>query len=163
MKDSIFSDEEYNIWFILGHIHQALTKARERELHPHDITPEQADTLFCVQVLNDEATLNTLSRCMIREHHTVSALINRMESKGLVNKAIPATNRKTSTKVKLTKKGKRAYKVAADRKSVHRTMSVLSAEEKVQLRRILEKLRHDALKELAVVYDPIGPLPLDTE
>ena len=33
MKDSLFSDEEYNIWLILGHIHQALTKARERELH----------------------------------------------------------------------------------------------------------------------------------
>jgi DNA-binding MarR family transcriptional regulator len=163
MKDSLFSDEEYNIWLILGHIHQALTKARERELHPHDITPEQADTLFCVQVLNDEATLNTLSRCMIREHNTVTALINRMQSKGLINKGIPATNRKTSTKVKLTKKGKRAYKVAADRKSVHRTMSVLSAEEKVQLRRILEKLRDTSLKELTVGYDPIGPPSLDTE
>ena len=161
MKDSLFSDEEYNIWLILGHIHQALTKARERELHPHDITPEQADTLFCVQVLNDEATLNTLSRCMIREHHTVTALINRMEGKGLVNKGIPATNRKTSTKVKLTKRGKKAYKVAADRKSIHRAMSVLSAEEKEQLRRILEKLRHAALKELAVIHDPIGPPPMD--
>ena len=163
MKDSLFSDEEYNIWLILEHIHQALIKARERELHPHDITPGQADTLFCIQVLNDEATLNTLSRCMIREHHTVTALINRMESKDLVNKVIPATNRKTSTKVKLTKKGKRAYEVAADRKSLHRAMSVLNAEEKVQLRRILEKLRHAALKELAVIYDPIGPPPLNTE
>ena len=106
MKDSLFSDEEYNIWLILGHIHQALTKARERELHPHDITPEQADTLFCVQVLNDEATLNTLSRCMIREHHTVTALINRMESKGLVNKVIPAINRKTRLRSSLLKRAR---------------------------------------------------------
>ena len=95
-------------------------------MHPHDITHEQADTLFCIQVLNDEATLNTLSSCMIREHHTVSALINRMKSKGLVNKVVPVTNIKISTKVKLTKKGKRAYKVSADRKSIHRAMSVLS-------------------------------------
>jgi len=161
MEDSLFNDEEYNIWLILGHIHQALTKARGKELHPHDITPEQADTLFCVQVLNDEANLNTLSRCMIREHNTVTALINRMETKGLVNKVIPAINRKTSTKIKLTKKGKRAYEVAANRKSIHRAMSILNTEEKVQLRRILEKLRRATLKELAVVYDPIGPPPLD--
>ena len=46
MKDSLFGDEECNIWLILGHIYQALTKAKKRELHPHDITPEQADTLF---------------------------------------------------------------------------------------------------------------------
>ena len=163
MKDSLFSDEAYNIWIILGHIHQALTKARERELHPHDITPEQADTLFCVQVLNDEATLNTLSHCMIREHHTVSALIHRMETKGLVKKAIPATSRKTSAKVKLTKKGMSAYRVAADRKSIHRAMSVLNSEEKLQLRRMLEKLRDAALKELAVIHHPIGPPPQDGE
>ena len=163
MKASLFGDEEYNTWLILGHIHQALTKARERELHPNDITPEQADTLFCIQVLNDEATLNMLSRCMIREHHTIAALTSRMENKGLLNKVIPVKNRKTSTKIKLTKKGKDAYKLAADRKSIHRAMSVLSTEEKVQLRSILEKLRDAALKELAVIYHPVGPPPLDTK
>ena len=155
--------DRYNIWLILGHIHQALAKASERELHPHDITLEQADTLFCIQVLGNEATLNMLSHCMIREHNTVSALINRMESKGLVSKASPAMDRKTSAKVKLTKKGKMAYKVAADRRSMHRAMSALSTEEKVQLRRILEKLRRAALKELAIIYAPIGPPPLDNE
>jgi DNA-binding MarR family transcriptional regulator len=162
MKESLFSDEAYNIWLILGHIHQALSKARERELHPSDITPEQADTLFCIQTLSDEATINSLSHCMIREHHTVSTLIKRMEAKGLVSKAIPATSRKKSAKVKLTKKGKMAYKVAADRKAIHRAISVLSAEEKLQLRRLLEKLRDAALKELAVIYHPIGPPSLST-
>ena len=114
--------------------------------------------MSCIEI---GATINALSNCMIREHHTVSALINRMETKGLVNKAIPATSRKTSAKVKLTKKGMSAYKVAADRKSIHRVVSVLNAEEKLQLRRILEKLRDAALKELAVIHHPVGPPPLD--
>jgi DNA-binding MarR family transcriptional regulator len=161
MKDSLFSDEEHNIWLILGHIRQALTKARERELLAYDITPEQADTLFCVQVLSDEATLNTLSRCMLREHHTVSALINRMEAKGLVSKVVPASKRKVSTRVRLTKKGKSAYRLTADRQTIHRAMSVLSSEEKMQLRRILEKLRDAALRELAVIHRPLGPPPLE--
>lgn len=63
-------------------------------MYQYGITPEQAGVLFCIKVIGKEATPAKISRYTIREPYTVSAMLNRMERKGLIKK-VKDLDRKT--------------------------------------------------------------------
>jgi len=159
MKKELFADEYFNIWILLSHVRKAIFRAQEKELLRHDITPEQAEALFCIQVIGDNVTPTALSRCIIREPHTTAGLVRRMEEKDLLRrtKDLP---RKNMVRVELTEKGKQAYKISSRRESMHKIMSCLSARELRQLRKILEKLRDNAFSELGISGEALWPPPL---
>ena len=85
----------------------------------------------------------------MRKPHTVTALLNRMQSAGLISRIIDRENKKV-VRVLMTPKGTEALKKVL-RVQVERKMMVfLSSEEFQQMRGILEKLRDAALNELEV-------------
>jgi DNA-binding MarR family transcriptional regulator len=157
MKNISPMDEDYNLWVLLHQTTDAVLRARQKELDQFGISVIEVGVLVVIQAIGEKATPSEISRRIFREPHSVSALLNRMEKKGLVKKT-QDLDRKNLVRVSITEKGRQAYDKSTRRKSIYRVISSLSEEERQQLRSFLEKLRTKAFKELTVEYKP-PPLP----
>jgi len=151
-------DEDYNLWLLLQQTSDATVRARQKELDEFGISVVEVGVLEIIhQNFGDLATTPAaISRMIFREPHSVSALLNRMEKKGLLTKA-KDLDRKNMVRVSITDKGRETY-YKSTRNSIYRIMSPLSAQEQRQLGACLEKLRNKAFKELTVEHKP-PPLP----
>ena len=156
MATSLSRDKDFNLWVLLQQARDAVFKAREKELSPYGITPMEAAALFTIQVIGDRATPAEISRWIFREHHTATALLSRMEKKGLVSK-VKNPDRKSLWIVSLTEKGQNAYRQSLKRESIYSAMSPLSKNERQQLESYLRKVRDQALKYS--VSEPTLPFP----
>jgi DNA-binding MarR family transcriptional regulator len=139
MENLSSADEVYNLWLLFIKARRAVFKAREKELSQYGITPEQAGILFVVKHIGSRATPAEISRLTIREPHTVSGLVDRLEKAGLVKK-VHDLDKKNLVRVAITEKGEQAYHHSTKRESIHHAMSSLSEEERQQLRSSLQKL-----------------------
>jgi len=109
--------------------------------------------MLVIQTFGGKATVGEIARWTLREPHSVSELLSRMEKEGLVRK-VKELGKKSGVRVVLTEKGREAYYKSTARESIYETMSSLSEEERQQLRSCLRKLRYKALTQLAVVSFP---------
>ncbi len=157
MKNLLSVDEDYNLWVLLHQTTDAALRARQKELDQSGISVIEVRVLVVIQAIGEKTTPSEISRRIFREPHSVSALLNRMEKRGLVRKT-QDLHRKNLVRVSITEKGQQAYHKSTRRKSIHKIISSLSKEERQQLRSCLEKLRNKAFKELTVEYKP-PPLP----
>lgn len=147
-------DEDQDLWLLLTHTRYAVFRAREKELLRYGVSPEQVGLLFVVQALGNRATPAALSRHIIRQPHTVSALVDRMARRGLVKK-VKDLDRKNLVRVVMTEKGKKTYELSTRRGPIHRIMNTLSEEEKTEFRVYLEKLLTKARKEIGLDRDEL--------
>lgn len=157
MNSMLSADQDYNLWVLLRQTRDALVRAREKELEKYGISSIQAAVLFNLQAIGDEATPAELSRRLVREPHSVSGLLNRMEKQGLItrNRDLPKRN---MVRVMMTEKGKQAYELSKKRVSMHDTLAILSEQERNQLWNTLEKLRDRALKLTGIGHElPFPP------
>ncbi len=152
-----YSDIDHDLWVLLAHARYAVYRSREKELQRYGVSPEQAGILFMVQALGSRATPSEISRFILRQPHTVSALIERMEEKGFVKK-VHDLDKKNLVRVSITEKGQKVYEYSTKRGPIHRIMSVFSDEEKDQLRVLLERLHIQARKELGLDREQYPPL-----
>ena len=149
MRDSAFTDEDYNLWVLVAQTRHAMFKARQEELIRYNIPARQAAVLFAIQAIGDKATPAEISRWLFRKSHSVSELLSRMEKQGLV-KRVKDLDKRNLVRVTLTEKGREAYNQSTKRESIHKIMSSLSEEKRQQLRSCLQQLWDRALKELGV-------------
>jgi len=156
MEDFLYVDEDFKLWGLLGQTADVVLRVRWKELNRYGISPIEAGVLFAIQAIGERATPAEITRWLLREPHTVSELLNRMEKEGLVTKT-KDLERKNLVRVSITEKGRQAYRQSTKRKSIHKVMSTLSEEERRQLMASLEKLRNRALKELKVEHKPRFP------
>ncbi len=147
MESNSTADRDYELWVLLSQVRDAMFKARENELSTVGITLMQAAALFIIKAIDGPAIPAEIARWLYREHHTVSALLNRMEKDGLVRKK-RGSPRKNTISVELTKKGEEAYIHSRELVSIHNIMSGLADVEKDNFRGQLEQLRKRALMEL---------------
>jgi MarR family transcriptional regulator, organic hydroperoxide resistance regulator len=147
-------DEDQDLWFLLTHTRYAVFRAREKELQRYGVSPEQIGLLFVVQALGNKATPASISRHILRQPHTVSALVDRMAKRGLVKK-VKDLDRKNLVRVVMTEKGKKTYEISTKRGPIHRIMSVLDGDEKKVLKENLEKLLGKARKEIGLDREDI--------
>lgn len=152
MVNNISEDKDYNLWVLLHQAKDAIYMAREKELNQYGISPRHACVLFVINAVGGKAKITEITRWMLREHHSVSALLNRMEKKGLVRKAKEPAKRISFT---ITAKGKKAFNESLKRESIREIMSCLSEEEHQQLTSSMKKLRDEALTKSIT----IGKLP----
>jgi DNA-binding MarR family transcriptional regulator len=145
--------KDFATWMLLLQTRDALLQAREKELHQYGISAEQAEVLFILQAISYRPTPTDIARWMLRRPHTIGALLNRMERKGLVRKTKNSV-RRNLVRVELTEKGQQAYYQATKMKSIHKVMSRLSEEEHQQLDWCLSTLRARELKELGLECKP---------
>lgn len=133
-----------------------MAKARRKELFQYGITPVEASALFTIQAIGYKVTAAEIARWLLREPHSVSSLLARMEKKGLVRK-IKDLEKKNLIRIMLTQKGRQAYYRSTKRESINRIMSCLSTGEHQQLRAYAEKLWYKALEDLGIRSKQIFP------
>jgi len=151
MKEALFNDEDFNLWFLVVQTRLAILMARNKELEKFKTSNAVTAILFCIKVLGKKATPASISRLYFRKPHTLSETINRMEKKGIVRK-VKDLQRKNMVRVELTEKGEEIYQNSTKRESIHKIMSCLSKKEREQVWPILQKLRDKALQELGIEH-----------
>lgn len=149
-------DRDFELWFLLAQARRVLFKVRQKELARYNITSGQSAVLFVIQAVGGKTTLGEIGRWTLREPHSVSELLSRMEKQGLVRK-VKELDKKYGIRIVLTEKGREAYYKSTAREYIYEIMSSLSEEERQQLRSCLQKLRDKALILLAL--EKVVPFP----
>ena len=147
IKRRPFSEESFELARILSKTRDAIRKARQKELDQYHVHARRATLLLAVQSLDDRATPVAIGKWLLRERHSVSELLSKMENDGLVTK-IWDLDRRNRVRVVLTPKGLEIYRKSVERESLHRIMSSLSEADFDRLRVSLQKLRTKALNIL---------------
>ncbi len=145
--DPINRDDDYNLMALINQTSHAFTLARTRELSQYGLSMMRAAVLLVLQARDNNATPTEISQWLLREPHTISALLDRMEKDGLVRRYRDMHKRNT-VRVAMTEKGRSAYQASLARETFHQVMSVLSPEDRLHLRDVMTKLWLRALREV---------------
>ena len=151
MNRTEFLDQDFNLWILLAQTRALLFSAGEMELSKWDISLMQGWTIFTIKAIGERATPAEIARWLGREPHTVSSLLSRMVSQGLVMKE-KSLDKKNLVRIRLTAKGEQLYHEAIGMKSMHDIISVLNPDERKQLKALLGKLRDKAQANLGRKY-----------
>ena len=151
MNRAEFLDQDFNLWILLAQTRALLFSAGEEELSKWGISLMQGWTIFTIKAIGERATPAEIARWLGREPHTVSSLLSRMVSQGLVKKE-KSLDKKNLVRIKLTDKGEQLYHEAIGMKPMHEIISVLNGEERQQLKVLLGKLRDRAQQSLGRKY-----------
>lgn len=143
--------DDLNLWVLLEQTVFAVARNRDLELKHFGLTPAQAAVLFTLEKENGQATQNEIAQFTMRQHHSVSTLINRMVDQGLVKKIKPDKYNKSL--IAITGKARKTY-LETNRSSLEMIFSVLSEEEKELLSSLLKPLLEKARKLLGIDYKP---------
>ena len=139
MDDKISKDSSIYTRILLGRALHSMLKARQKELAPSRISPEQAHMLFLLYNLGRKATITELAKYLNRGNNTISIQIMRMEKDGLVKKTrrVPKS---TLLTFELTKHGLDTYYFSRKTKVDKEIMSVLSDTEREQIISMLKRI-----------------------
>ncbi|MBN1191022.1 MAG: MarR family transcriptional regulator [Dehalococcoidales bacterium] len=152
MREYICStDKSFNTWALLFQVRDASFRIRNKELAEYGLTFEKATVLSIVNDLRNlklKTTPGEISKYLLREPHSVSKILSRMEKEGFVKKSAGLGMRKNEVHITLTPKGERALDISLKRLSIKRLMSCLSEEESLKLAILLEKILLKALNEI---------------
>ena len=142
------NESHNNNWYARHYIGQArdlMIKARQKELKPYHITPQQGVILAFLYNLGHKATLSELSSHTGKGPNTISPQMTALERDGLVNKerAVPKS---TLLSFDLTDKGREICQYTMKVKSVDAIMSVLGEDECKELISMLKMIIKRAKK-----------------
>lgn len=149
MEADLPTTQDYELWVLLHQTVDAMVKARDKELEPLGLTRMQNAVLYIVKTIDGPATPAEISRWLFREAQTVSGLLDRMESQGLVRR-VKDLERKNQVRVALTEKGEEVFRRTRDLNVIRRILASLSQKDLDDLRAPLETLRNKALEESGV-------------
>ena len=76
----------FDLWVLLSRTRDAVFKARQKELNQWNISIVQAAVLSALYDVDEKATPAKISRWIFREPQSVSEVLGRMESRGLLRK-----------------------------------------------------------------------------
>jgi DNA-binding MarR family transcriptional regulator len=147
-------DKDYNLWILLTRARNLVFRARELELQRYGLTPEQAIILHIIHNAQDKLTPAEVARLIFRRPHTVSAMLDRMEEKGLINKTIDPY-RKNMIRIEITEKGNEAYLLTTKRGPIHRIMGTLEKDERDRLSQALDDIIARTSDELGINKDTL--------
>jgi MarR family multiple antibiotic resistance transcriptional regulator len=156
MKVISQGDEFQDLYFLFARARYAVFRDREKELLIRGLSPEQAQVLFVAQALGNKGTPAEIARILVRQPHTLSAIINRMSSKGLINK-VKDMEYKNWIRVVVTEKGKKAAAIARKGDPISRILGVLNQEERQVFHEYLERILAKASDELGLNRDNLQP------
>lgn len=143
-KNRTSLDKDYGLWVLLNQARDSVHKAREKELAQYGISSSQAAVMFISKMIDSEVTPSEISRWLLKEPHTVSAIISRMERQGLVKK-VKGKGKNNSVNISLTKMGEEAYINSEKIQSIKDIISKLNADEIERLSSLLARLRDIAI------------------
>jgi len=151
---------DFLTWVYLARTKDAIFKVRTKEMYKYKLSPTQISILNVLMSLGDKVTPAEISRWTLKEPHSISNLLQRMERDGFVRRT-KDLHRRDLIRVTVTEKGHKAIENSTGMECFQRIMSSLSIEELEKLRQILVKLWDSALKELNINPRPIFPPVLE--
>jgi DNA-binding MarR family transcriptional regulator len=145
-SDYPFADPEYQLWLHFSRTRTAISKARQMKVgrYTHH---NQAAALNMIWSLEGKATPGIISKGLFLQHHTVSELLTRLESKGFIRKQRDEKAR-NMVRLDITRKGKVYCAEVTQGELIKRIISSLSETEQDQLRALLTKLTDAANREM---------------
>ncbi len=147
MAQQIKADKDYTLLTSLLQVADIFVKIRERELLPQNLSATSADILFLIDAIGKDVIPAKISRMLLREPHSVSGILMRMEKQGLLKRA-KNMERKNLIRVTLTSKGETALKQVIKKEGVKHVLSKLTEEQRRQLKQSLSALKDAGMKEL---------------
>ncbi|MBE9505631.1 MAG: MarR family transcriptional regulator [Chloroflexi bacterium] len=150
-------DQDQSVWLLLEQTRNAIYKARALELEQYGVSPVQAGVMFVIHTLGGKTRPAEIARWLVREPHSVSGLLSRMERDGLLQRQ-PDPERKNAVSIVLTAEGRDICNKTFRRESLRQVFSGLSEEERKELMDSLIKLRDRALKDRRVRDTPPFPM-----
>ncbi|MFC2008492.1 MarR family winged helix-turn-helix transcriptional regulator [Chloroflexota bacterium] len=139
-------DADQTLWLLLEQTRNAVYKARELELEQYGVSVIQAGVMLVVDTMGGRTRPAEIARWLVREPHSVSGLLTRMEKDGLIRR-VPDPERRNSVSIVLTDKGQSICGKVFVRESVRQILSVLDEDEREQLEKSLLIIRDRALKD----------------
>jgi DNA-binding MarR family transcriptional regulator len=127
------------LWLLIGKIDHKRMLVRQRELSPYNITTRELRLLSIIHQLGSKASISAIAGKVERAITVVCKQTIDMEKYGLI-KRIQDNPRSRLLRMELTKKGLDSIKINRKAKAMEEIMSVLNAEERRQLRSLLDKL-----------------------
>lgn len=146
MIQKIKAGKDYTLAAQITQIADILVKVRERELLHQNLSATAASILFLVDAMGDGVTPAKITRMMLREPHSTSGILKRMEKHGLIQRT-KNMERKNLIRVTLTAKGEKALKQAMKLKGTAHVLSKLTATQQKQLKATLTVLKEAGMKE----------------
>jgi DNA-binding MarR family transcriptional regulator len=125
------------VWGLLQHSTSLISRARELELAQYGITMEQMSVLHVLLVSGGSATIDEVATIIVRQHNSVSTIVNRMSKAGLIIKKKQPQQKKYS--LQITQKA-RDIAASIPRKSIELVFANVSLKEKEQMATCLEQL-----------------------
>ena len=147
MALQIKADKDYTLLTSLLQVADILFKIRERELLPQNLSATAAAILFLVEAMGEDVTPAKITRMLMREPHSISGILMRMEKHGLI-KRTKNMERKNYIRITLTAKGEKVLKQAMKQTITAQVLSNLSAVQQKQLKTTLTALKEAGMKEL---------------
>ena len=147
MAQQIKADKDYTLVTQIMQVADIFVKVRERELIPHNLSATSAAILFLVDAMGEDITPAKITRMLLREPHSISGILMRMEKHGLI-KRTKNMERKNQIRITLTAKGEKTLKQAMKLDGTTHVLSRLSADQQKQLRATLTALKEAGMKEL---------------
>jgi DNA-binding MarR family transcriptional regulator len=126
------------LWTLFDNTHYGIARTRLLEIAKFGLTKEQAQILYIIKVNGGAVTLGKIATYSMRQHHSISTLINRMEKVGLVKKTKLPTEK--AFRIAATPKGKAMY-AKLTRESIDYVFAALTSPEKDLLNGCLLKLQ----------------------
>lgn len=147
MAQQIKADKEYTLVAQIMQIADIFVNVRERELMPQNLSATAAEILFLVNAMGEGVTPARITRMMLREPHSVSGILMRMETRGLI-KRTKNMDRKNYIRITLTAKGEKALKQAMKLEGTTHVLSKLNAAQQRELKATLTALKEAGMKQL---------------
>ncbi|MEE8471501.1 MAG: MarR family transcriptional regulator, partial [Dehalococcoidia bacterium] len=149
MYDLRFSDTGLTTWALLRQTWSVMCKVAETRLAKVHLTPEKISVLWACKEHHGPLIPAEIARIVSRESQSVTGLLNRMESEGLITR-IPKRKGRPFTEVRLTDKGEEAciIGVAVLKRVITEVMSPLQTDELEHIHEPLRALRQQAAKAL---------------
>ncbi len=147
MAQQIKADKDYTLLTSLLQVADLFVKIRERELLPQNLSATAAEILFLVEAMGKDVTPAKITRMLLREPHSISGILIRMEKHGLL-KRTKNMERKNLIRITLTARGENALKQAMKKSGTTHVLARLSAEQQRQLKTTLTALKEAGMKEL---------------
>ena len=153
-------DLNFGLWLLYSRTHQLLHKARSREFDKHNIWGRCAAVVEMAMRMGKQATQAAIVNETFFERNTISEQLARMEKDGIINR-YRDLEKKNAIRIEVTEKGRKIHRDSQNRESIDAAFSVLTEEEKLELWRMLSKIRGKIIKDLnlrkAIVYPPSDP------
>ena len=147
MAQQIKADKDTTLLTLLLQVADIFIKIRERELLSLNLSATSAAILFLVDAMGKDVTPAKISRMLLREPHSISGILMRMEKQGLIKRA-KNMERKNLIRVTLTSKGENALKQAMKKEGVKHLTSNLTEDQRKQLKASLANLKDTGMKQL---------------